>query len=120
MAVLSVSLRNSLFVERGWPPLGALALGFSFSNYVEVLLLLWLLRRKMGRLDGRAFLNGAWRMSLAALVMAGGMWLLLERLPATAMWARLLAGGLAGGGILSHELPAAARAGIDTAAELRP
>ena len=97
MALLSVSLRDTLFASRGWPPLGALALGFSLSNYVEVLLLLWLLRRKLGSLHGRLFLNGAWRMLLAALVMAGGMWLLLDRLPETATWSRLLAGGLAGG-----------------------
>jgi putative peptidoglycan lipid II flippase len=99
MALLSISLRNTLFLQRDWPPLGALALGFSISNYVEVLLLVWLLRRKMGRLDGRAFLSGAWRMSLAALAMTVGMWLLLERIPAADVWARLLAGGLLGGAL---------------------
>ncbi len=97
MALLSITLANGLFAARGWQPLGALALGFSASNYVEVLLLVWLLRRKMGTLHGRAFLNGAWRMALAALVMTAGMWLLLAQIPPTAVWARLIVGGLAGG-----------------------
>lgn len=94
MAVFSIWLRDVLFAAMGWPLLGALALGFSLSNYVEVGLLLWLLRRKLGHLDGRQFLSGAWRMSLAALLMFAALWAVLARIDADAPWLQLIIGGL--------------------------
>jgi putative peptidoglycan lipid II flippase len=76
--------------------LGALALGFSLSNYGEVVVLLWLLRRKLGGLDGTALLDSFWRIILASLLMIGGMWLVLSWISADALWAQLLIGGVSG------------------------
>ena len=99
MAVLSIMLRDTLFAAQGWPPLGALALGFSLSNYFEVGVLLWLLRRKLGRFGGTDLLSGAWRMALAAALMAAGGWMLLSRINTDAVWLRLVAGVVVGGGV---------------------
>ncbi|MFN2163254.1 MAG: lipid II flippase MurJ, partial [Candidatus Promineifilaceae bacterium] len=96
MAVLSIWMRDVLFAVRGWPPLGALALGFTISNYIEVGLLLWLLRRKLGHLSGALFFSGAWRMLIAAVLMAGVTWFLLSWIDDDADWLKLIAGGLAG------------------------
>ncbi|MCP5101049.1 MAG: murein biosynthesis integral membrane protein MurJ [Chloroflexi bacterium] len=74
MSVLSYWFSQSLFPALGWLPLGGLAFGFSLSNILEVAILVWLLRRKMGGLNGRAFIDGGWRMIIAAVVMAAAMW----------------------------------------------
>ncbi len=97
MVILTIWLRDTLFTQQGWLPLGALALGFSLSNYAEVIVLLWLLRRKLGGLDGKALLNSFWRILLACLLMAGAIWLLLTRLNAQSSWIQLILGGLVGG-----------------------
>lgn len=74
MGIFSYWLSFHLFPALGWLPLGGLALGFSLSNILEALLLLWLLRRKMGRLDGRRLLNGLIKMSAAGSAMLLAMW----------------------------------------------
>ncbi len=99
MAILSIWLRDVVFAAQGWPAFGALALGFSISNYMEVGVLLWLLRRKLGHLNGAQFFSGAWRMLLAAVLMAGAMWVLLSSLDDGAVWLQLILGVLVGGGV---------------------
>ena len=94
---LSLWFRDALFPALGWRPLGGLALGFSLSNVLEVSVLLWLLRRRLGGLDGRALLGGAARMSAAALVMSVAVGATLAALPQGAVWARALGGTAAGG-----------------------
>ncbi len=96
MVTLTVWLRDAVFARFGWLPLGALALGFSLSNYAEVIVLLWLLRRRLGGLDGMVLLSGFWRILLASLLMAGSIWLVLSRLNATSMWLQLIIGGFTG------------------------
>lgn len=96
MVVLTVWLRDVVFTPRGWLSLGALALGFSLSNYTEVAVLLWLLRRRLGGLDGLALLNGFWRFLVASLLMSAAVWLLLSRLSEMSVWLQLIMGGLAG------------------------
>jgi putative peptidoglycan lipid II flippase len=78
-------------------PVAGLALGLSISNYIEVVLLLWLLKRKMGRLNGRSLFNSAWRLVGATGVMTAVMWLVLTQLPAASPWVQLIGGSLAGG-----------------------
>jgi len=97
MVLLTLWLRETIFTPRGWLPLGALALGFSLSNYAEVIVLLWLLRRKLGGLDGRTLLDGFWRILLASLLMAGAMRLVLSQTSGESMWIQLVVGGLVGG-----------------------
>ena len=96
MVTLSIWLRDTLFAQRGWLPLGALALGFSLSNYGEVVVLLWLLRRKLGGLEGRNLMDGFVRTLVASLFMAGSMWVILSRLNVASVWLQLMLGGLIG------------------------
>jgi putative peptidoglycan lipid II flippase len=97
MWVLSLWFRDSLFPALGWAPIGGLALGFSASNLIEVGVLLWLLRGRLGGLNGRALLSGLLRMGVASLVMAAGIAAALAWLPETAVWARAILGTAAGG-----------------------
>lgn len=97
MAGLSYWFSQSLFPALGWLPLGGLALGFSLSNVLEVLLLLWLLRRKLRYLHGRSLLDGAWRMALAGTVMATATWVTLRPFAADAVWGSLFVGTVVGG-----------------------
>ena len=97
MAGLSPWLINHVFPALAWHPLGGLALGFSLSNFVEVGILLWLLRRKMGGMNGRFLLDGLWRMLIASLLMAGVIWLVLTWFEQSgALW-QAVCGSLAGG-----------------------
>lgn len=97
MWLLSLWFSRVIFPQLGWLPLGGLALGFSLSNVIEVLLLLWLLRRKLGGIQGYSLLNGLWRMGAATLLMAGGMWLVQGWLGGTAVLLRLIVVGSVGG-----------------------
>lgn len=54
-------------IARG--PHGALAFANSAATTLEMLLLLWLLRRRLQGIDGRALLSGGARVGVAALVM---------------------------------------------------
>lgn len=95
MWLLSLWLSQIIFPQQGWLPLGGLALGFSISNGIEMMLLLWLLRRKLGGIQGNSLLNGLWRMLVATLLMAGGMWQMLIRLPKLASLLQIiLVGGV--------------------------
>ncbi len=96
MVTLTIWLRDTLFAQRDWLPLGALALGFSLSNYGEVVVLLWLLRRKLGGLEGKNLVDGFVRTLLASCIMAGSMWLILSRLNIESVWLQLIIGGLIG------------------------
>jgi len=99
MVALTLWLRDTIFAQNNWLPLGALALGFSLSNYAEVIVLLWLLRRRLGGLDGTALISGFWRILLASLLMAGSMGFVLSRLNADSMWIQLILGGLTGAAV---------------------
>ncbi len=67
MVAFGLWFSRFIFPAAGWLVFGGLALGHSLSNWIEMGLLLWLLRHKMGGIDGRHLWNGAWRMGLAAL-----------------------------------------------------
>ena len=99
MWVLSLWLRDAIFPALGWLPLGGLALGFSLSNLLEVGLLLWLVRGKLGGLNGRSLLSGLGRMGLASLAMVVTIAGVLLWLPASAVWARAIIGTAAGGAV---------------------
>ena len=96
MAALSYWLSQSFFPAQGLLPVGGLALGYSLSNIFEVALLLWLLRRKMGRLAGRALLEGGGKMLLATGGMTAVLLFTLAQLPDNA-WAQLIIGSAVGG-----------------------
>jgi putative peptidoglycan lipid II flippase len=97
MWVLSLWFRDALFPALGWLPIGGLALGFSASNLIEVGVLLWLLRGRLGGLEGRSLLSGLLRMGTASLAMAAGIVAVLAWLPDSAVWARAIVGTAVGG-----------------------
>ncbi|MBX3056031.1 MAG: murein biosynthesis integral membrane protein MurJ [Anaerolineae bacterium] len=97
MWLLSWWLAFTVFPQQGWEPLGGLTLGFSLSNILEVCLLLWLLRRRLGGIHGRVLLDGLWRMTAAALFMALIMWGVLQQMATASLWAQAIIGGLVGG-----------------------
>jgi putative peptidoglycan lipid II flippase len=68
LVVLAQWLSYTIFPRLGWLELGGLALASSLSNLFEAVLLIWLLRRKLGGVDGRHLLDGFWRMSMAGLL----------------------------------------------------
>ena len=96
MWMLGLWLGNGLFPALGWLELGGLALGYTISTLLELVLLLWLLRRKMGGIDGRRLLDGLWRMGLASLIMAAATWITMRQLSEAAEIWQLLVTGLAG------------------------
>ncbi|MEM7331543.1 MAG: murein biosynthesis integral membrane protein MurJ [Chloroflexota bacterium] len=100
MVILSTWFSLSLFPALNLLPLGGIALGLSLSNLLEVILLWFLLRRKMGGLNGRYFLQGVWQMSIAGAGMAGII-LLLQRtvLGQAPAWIDLVVNGIIGSGI---------------------
>lgn len=97
MWLLSSWFAFTVFPRYGWEPLGGLTLGFSLSNVLEVCLLLWLLRRRLGGLHGRVLLDGLWRMSIASVLMAASMWWVLQQIDSSSLWVQALIGGLVGG-----------------------
>jgi putative peptidoglycan lipid II flippase len=92
MWIIGFWLGNRLFPDYGLLEFGGLALGFSTSIFLELGLLLWLLRRKMGGIDGRRLLDGVWRMLLASGLMAGTTWMAMQYLSPTSALLQLLLG----------------------------
>jgi putative peptidoglycan lipid II flippase len=97
MLVLSAWLSLQFFPRFGLRALGGLALGFSISNIIEVGVLWFLLRRKLGRLDTRRLLLGIGQMSLAGMGMYAAIWATLLILPLENLWFQLIIGGTTGG-----------------------
>jgi putative peptidoglycan lipid II flippase len=92
---LNVGLSLALirvFEAVGWPPHGGLALSNSLATTVEMAVLLGIIRRRLGGLEGRRMIRSVLRIGLSATVMgivAGVLaWLLAD----TNAW---LTGGLA-------------------------
>ena len=77
MLLLGLWFGRNLFPSQGWVALGGIALGFSLSNWIEVALLLGLLRRKMKGIDGQRILLGAGKMLVAGGLMSAAIQFLL-------------------------------------------
>lgn len=96
MWVLSVWFSTHLFPALGYLSLGGLALGFSLSNLVEMGILLWLLRGRIGGINGRSLFDGFWRMAVAAVLMSAVMLVVIRPLSQTSVWLQLFVGGSVG------------------------
>jgi putative peptidoglycan lipid II flippase len=96
MLGLSLWLSQRLFPTLGQPPLGGLALGYSASNFVEVGLLLWLLRRRLGGINGRFLLDGLLRMGTASVIMGAGMWGVAQLWHTPSLWLQAIIGTIVG------------------------
>ena len=97
MWVLSVWFSTQLFPAFGYLSLGGLALGFSLSNLVEMVVLLWLLRGRIGGINGRSLFDGLWRMVIATVLMSVGILVVIRPLSSTSVWLQLLVGSVIGG-----------------------
>lgn len=98
MAVSGGVLAYLVFPRLGWLPLGGLALGFSLSNWLEVVLLLLLLQQRIGPIVGRDLLVGTWRIGGATAVMSGCVWGFMHLGPPSPLW-QLLGGGVLGAAV---------------------
>lgn len=89
-------LGNVIFPNFGWLELGGLSLGYTISTLLELILLLWLLRKKMGGINGRRVFDGVWRMVLASIIMASVTWLVLQSLESSSALIQLALAAAAG------------------------
>ena len=96
MIGLSLLFTFRLFPSAGIEPAGGIALGFSLSNWIEVGVLLWLLRNKLGSIGGKDLFDGLWRMGLAATIMSLAVLITLWIVPFLSPWILIPAGGLVG------------------------
>jgi putative peptidoglycan lipid II flippase len=92
--VLSLGL-SAWFVRLGWMPHGGLALANTIATTLEMFVLIGLMRRRLGGLEGRRILTGLLQAGLGSLAMAGA---LVWWLAATAGTLWLQAAGVVAGG----------------------
>ena len=96
MWFLGLWLSRSIFPTLEWLELGGLALGYTISTFLELGLLLWLLRRKMGGIEGGRLIRGLWRMGAATMVMAGITWAVMEQITNLNVFWQLVIGVMVG------------------------
>lgn len=96
MAVVSIAA-NVIFALALMGPLqhGGLALATSLGSVINLILLLWALKKPLGSLAWRPLLEALGRIALCACLMGAAVWAAAVRLiPASAMSNTRLAGGL--------------------------
>ncbi len=92
-------LFSAWFANLGWLPHGGLALANTSATTLEMIGLLWVMRRRLNGLEGDKIVLGGIQAAAASLAMAGGLWLWSIVTHAQPDW---LSGGLGvilGGGI---------------------
>jgi len=62
-----------LFGRLGWMRLGGLALANSLATTSEMVILLYLIRKRLGGLEGRRLAGATWRMGLGCVAMLAGL-----------------------------------------------
>jgi putative peptidoglycan lipid II flippase len=101
--VLSLTL-PALFIARGWQPHGGLALSNSFATFLEMLVLLYIMRRRLGGLEESQVLAGLGQAAIASLAMGVAIWIWVQRMGSSPLW--LLAGGAIALGLLVYVIAA--------------
>jgi putative peptidoglycan lipid II flippase len=97
---LAFSFLFSAWFERlGWMPHGGLALANSLATALEMVGLLYFMRRRLNGLDGRFLMSGVWPAVLATLAMSLALWGWLAFLQDYSVWL-LAAGGVLLGGVV--------------------
>lgn len=91
--VLSLTLPG-VFARAGWMPHGGLALANSAATFIEMLVLLWLMRGRLGGLEEKRLLGGAGQSILASAAMLAALWGWLATAAARPLWLQA-AGGIA-------------------------
>ena len=98
-----------LFARLGWPPHGGLALANSLATTLEMLGLLWVLRRRLGGLAFTRLWPGLWRTALASFYMGAILLLWLKYTQTLSVWIVAIGGVLVGGltfWLVAHSLRA--------------
>jgi putative peptidoglycan lipid II flippase len=90
--ILSLTL-PAMFLARGWLPHGGLALANSAATFLEMLALLFLMRRRLRGLEEKQLLNGLGQAALASVAMGLALWFWIQQLSAAPLWL-LAAGGV--------------------------
>lgn len=96
--VLSLAL-PALFARAGWMPHGGLALANSLATFIEMLVLLWLMRGRLGGLELPRLLGGLGQAAVASAAMLAALYGWLAWAAALPMWQQAL-GGIASGGLV--------------------
>jgi putative peptidoglycan lipid II flippase len=109
----------SLFSGLGWLPLGGLALANSVATTGEMILLVYLIRKRLGGIQGRRLAGAVWRMGLGCLAMLATLGAIRGVLPAEPAWLVSAVSIVMGGGVyglvtllLRSEEPVALMRGI--------
>jgi putative peptidoglycan lipid II flippase len=89
----------SLFDAAGWMPHGGLALANSLATTGEMVVLVYLIGRRLGGMEGQRLLSAVWRMGAACLAMLLGLVVLGGILAAAPAWALCISSIMVGGGI---------------------
>lgn len=85
---------SALFLRVGWAPHGGLALANSLATALEMAVLMVLMRRRLGGLEGQDILIGTLKAAAAALAMSLGLWFWMSQTSSQPAWV-VVAGGLA-------------------------
>jgi putative peptidoglycan lipid II flippase len=94
-------LFSALFLAWGWPPHAGLAFSLTVATTLEMIGLVWLLRRRLGGLDLGRLWPGLWRTALASLAMGVVLAVWLALTPGQPAWLVALGGVLGGGGVFA-------------------
>lgn len=89
----------SFFGALGWMPHGGLALANSLATCGEMIVLLVLIRRRTGGLEGPRLVRAVWRMGLASLAMLAGLATTSELLATEPAWLVSASSIILGGGV---------------------
>ena len=92
-------LFSKLFTQIGWFALGGLALANSLATALEAIALFIFMRKRLNGIEGKSIAEGAWRMGLAGLGMAIGLWAWIQATGSLNRWLVAL-GGVALGGVI--------------------
>jgi putative peptidoglycan lipid II flippase len=92
-------LFSAWFVRIGWMPHGGLALANSLATGLEAICIVFLMRRRLGGLEGQHVLKGASQAVLATVVMALVIWGWLVIAHEQPVWIIAVGGILFGGAV---------------------
>jgi putative peptidoglycan lipid II flippase len=92
-------LFSAVFTRLGWMPHGGLALANSLATALEMIALLFVMRRRLGGLEGRRVWSGLARATAGGAIMALVLWGWIDRTSGGSAWLVALGGILLGGGV---------------------
>jgi putative peptidoglycan lipid II flippase len=90
---------SKLFAQIGWLPVGGLALANSLATALEAIALFIFMRRRLGGIEGKSILDGAWRVGLAGLGMAVSLLIWIQLSGGWTRWIVTLGGVAIGGAV---------------------